>query len=95
MRNQPLPLKDYWPRNLLLVAITLMVWLLVSLMPMALPALPNDWTVFGWPLSMALAAFGVPLIYLVLIGIYAAIMDRRDQQESQSLATQEAANDPP
>lgn len=94
MLNRPLPLK-YWPRNLLLVAILLLVWLLVSLMPISLPALPDDWSVFGWPLPMALAAFGVPLIYLALIGIYAVIMDRRDQQETQAMATQEVADEPP
>jgi putative solute:sodium symporter small subunit len=94
MLNRPKPLK-YWPRNLLLVAILLLVWLLVSLMPVGLPALPDDWTIFGWPLSMALAAFGVPLIYLGLIGVYAAIMDRRDKQETQALAKQAVADDPP
>jgi putative solute:sodium symporter small subunit len=94
MLKRPSSLK-YWPRNLLLVAILLAIWLLVSLMPIGLPALPDDWTVFGWPLPMALAAFGVPLIYLVLIGIYATIMDRRDQQEILAMATQEATDDPP
>lgn len=94
MLNRPIPLK-YWPRNLLLVAILLLVWLLVSLMPIGLPALPDDWTVFGWPLPMALAAFGVPLIYLGLIGIYAAIMDRRDEEEIKALATKAVNNDSP
>lgn len=94
MLNRPTPLK-YWPRNLLLVAILLLVWLLVSLMPIGLPALPDDWTVFGWPLPMALAAFGVPLIYLGLIGIYAAIMDRRDIEEIKTLATKAVNNDSP
>ncbi len=94
MFNRQSPLK-YWPRNLLLVAILLLVWLLVSLIPMGLPALPDDWTFFGWPLSMALAAFGVPLIYLTLIGIYAAIMDRRDKQETQAMSMTEVAIDPP
>lgn len=89
MLNRSPPSK-YWPRNLLLVIILLLVWLLVSLMPIGLPALPDDWSVFGWPLPMALAAFGVPLIYLLLIGIYAVVMDRRDQQETQAMA-----NDPP
>lgn len=93
MLNRPTPLK-YWPRNLLLVAILLLVWLLVSLMPIGLPALPDDWTVFGWPLPMALAAFGVPLIYLALIGIYAAIMDRRDEEDTQK-STQGVDRDPP
>lgn len=94
MLNRPTPLK-YWPRNLLLVAILLLVWLLVSLMPIGLPALPDDWMVFGWPLPMALAAFGVPLIYLGLIGIYAAIMDRRDEEEIKALATKAVNNDSP
>ena len=94
MLNRPSSLK-YWPRNLLLVVILLAIWLLVSLMPIGLPALPGDWTVFGWPLPMALAAFGVPLIYLALIGIYAAIMDRRDKKERQAMTMQEVANDRP
>ncbi len=94
MLNRPTSLK-YWPRNLLLVAILLLVWLLVSLMPVGLPTLPDDWTVFGWPLPMALAAFGVPLIYLALIGIYAVIMDRRDEEEIQAISQQGVDRDPP
>lgn len=78
MSTRQTSLKGYWSRNVRLVCGLLVIWLLVSLVPWAFAELPVDWTVFGWPLSFALAAFGVPLIYLVLIGVYACIMARRD-----------------
>lgn len=80
MYNRLAKPKDYWPRNLLLVAFLLLIWLLVSLMPVGIFDFPDDWTILGWPLPFALTAFGVPLIYLLLIGVYVVVMHRRDKQ---------------
>jgi len=87
MSTRPAPRRGYWLRNLRLVIGLLIMWLLVSVVPWAFATLPIDSTVFGWPLSFALAAFGVPLIYLLLIGVYAQVMARRDARflEDRSL----------
>lgn len=92
MLDRSSSLKHYWPRNLLLVAFLLLIWLLASLMPIGLTVLPEDWTIFGWPLAFASTAFGVPLVYLLLIGLYAVIMARRDQQVPA--ADQNSSSDP-
>lgn len=72
------PRRGYWLRNLRLVSVLLTMWLLVSVLPWAFATLPINATVLGWPLPFAFAAFGVPLIYLLLIGVYAQVMARRD-----------------
>ena len=76
----------YWRRNLALIAGLLAVWLLVTLFPLGFASMPEHWTVAGWPLAFALGAFVVPLIYLLLIGIYCLVMNRRDRQELQATA---------
>jgi len=95
MLNRPAPSKDYWPRNLFLVGILLLIWLVVSFMPLGFDVLPHDWTILGWPLSFALTAFGIPLVYLALIGVYATIMSRRDKQaQAQASADSTVGDDP-
>jgi|AntAceMinimDraft_1070359.scaffolds.fasta_scaffold126232_2 putative solute:sodium symporter small subunit len=78
MITRPASLKAYWARNLFLVGCLLVLWLLISLLPLALAYLPARGALFGWPLPFALTAFAVPLVYLLLIGIYAMVMARRD-----------------
>jgi putative solute:sodium symporter small subunit len=74
----------YWRKNLLLIVSLLAIWLLVTLFPLGFASMPEHWTVAGWPLAFGLGAFVVPLIYLLLIGIYCVLMNRRDRQASES-----------
>lgn len=68
--------KRYWQVSLTLIGTCLLVWLSVTLFPLILAQLQVTGTLFGWPMVFALAAFGVPLVYLAIIGVYSLVMDR-------------------
>jgi putative solute:sodium symporter small subunit len=70
--------KTYWQRTLALIGACLMVWLLATLLPLVMAQWQVSGAVLGWPLVFALAAFGVPLVYLTIIGVYCLAMDRLD-----------------
>ncbi|MCH4589900.1 DUF4212 domain-containing protein, partial [Achromobacter xylosoxidans] len=38
----------------------------------------------GWPFSFWMAAYGAPLAYLIIICIYARIMNRADQRGEEA-----------
>jgi len=68
-----------WRRNLVLIALLLTVWLAMGFGP-AFFARDLDFSVFGWPFSFWMAAYGAPLGYLALIGVYAFIMNRAERR---------------
>jgi len=70
--------RGYWPRSLWLIGVCLLAWLAVTLFPFVLAQLQVAGSLLGWPLIFALAAFGVPLLYLAIIGVYCLVMDRLD-----------------
>jgi putative solute:sodium symporter small subunit len=71
--------RQYWNANLRLSAVLLAVWFVVTFV-MAWFARDLNASFFGWPLSFFMAAFGSPLIYVVLIWFYAKRMDQLDIQ---------------
>jgi len=73
-----LPAPRYWRRNLCVIVFLLALWLLLTVLPsyFARDLFPIDF--FGWPLSFWMAAHGAPLGYLILIGVYARLMNRAD-----------------
>jgi putative solute:sodium symporter small subunit len=71
--------RQYWNANLRLSAVLLTVWFVVTFV-MAWFARDLNASFFGWPLSFFMAAFGSPLIYVVLIWFYAKRMDQLDIQ---------------
>ena len=75
----------YWSFCRWLVLVCLVAWLLATVVPLALAQAGFVGTVLGWPSVFALAAFGVPLLYLAIIGVYSLVMDRMDRIERQSL----------
>lgn len=61
----------YW-RNMVWLTFSLgLIWLLVSLSPLFLKQIPSSWTLLGWPFAYALVAFVGPVVYLLIIGLYA------------------------
>lgn len=70
----------YWRLSLWLVAVCLLVWLLVTLVPIFLADTFSQQTLFGWPVVFGLMAFGVPIVYLVIIGVYSLLMDRIERR---------------
>ncbi|MBV7481740.1 DUF4212 domain-containing protein [Bordetella sp. BOR01] len=69
--------KRYWRRNLFLIAILTTCWAALTFLP-AFFARELMFDFIGWPFSFWMAAYGAPLSYLVLIGIYARLMNRAD-----------------
>jgi len=69
---------DYWRKNLVLTAILLVVWFIVTYV-LAWYAIPlAEINFFGWPLSFYMAAQGSLIVYVILIGIYAWKMNQYD-----------------
>lgn len=69
---------DYWRRNLRLTTAILAAWFAVTFV-VAWFAVPlADFTLFGWPVPFWFAAQGSLLLYVALVGAYAAVMRRRD-----------------
>jgi putative solute:sodium symporter small subunit len=71
--------KRYWRRSLWLVVAGLLVWFLVTVLPLLFAPIGAQGRLFGWPWLFAVAAFAVPLVYLLIIGVYALLMDRLDR----------------
>jgi putative solute:sodium symporter small subunit len=72
----------YWRISLWLVAGCLLVWLLVTILPVLFVQTGTDQLIFGWPLVFGLTAFVVPVIYLLIIGFYSVCMDRLERRQS-------------
>lgn len=75
-------MRRYWRRNVMLIGVLVTCWLAVTLIP-AYFARELTFDFIGWPFSFWMAAYGAPLCYLVLIGIYARVMNRADDQASR------------
>jgi len=68
-----------WRRNLVLIGLLMAAWTALSFGP-AYFARDLLFPVFGWPFSFWMAAYGAPLGYLVLVGVYAFIMNRAERR---------------
>lgn len=81
----------YWRKVVILTSNLILVWLLLTSLPLLLASTPESWTILGWPFAYAVVAFGAPLAYLLLIGIYAFVMGRHDKafHEADDSATRE------
>ena len=72
--------KRYWRRTLGLTGALLAVWFLVTFVAPFFSATLNEYSILGLPLGYMLAAQGAPLVYIVLIGLYAWLMNRLDRE---------------
>jgi putative solute:sodium symporter small subunit len=70
----------YWRHNLLLIVGLLCVWWLVTFVPAYFALELSQYFIFGWPFSFWMAAFGGPLFFLLIVGLYAWWMARCDQR---------------
>lgn len=79
--SKPVPTR-YWRRNVRLIVLLLAVWAALTFVPSYF-ARGLSFDFIGWPFSFWMAAYGAPLAYLILIGIYARIMNRADQRSEE------------
>jgi putative solute:sodium symporter small subunit len=72
---------SYWHRNLIFSLCLLLVWLLVSFVPVYFARELSGLYLFDWPFPFWMAAFGAQFCFLLTIGLYAWGMDRMDRRE--------------
>jgi len=70
----------YWRRNLLVTAILLAIWFVVTFVTSFYARELNEITFLGFPLGFYMGAQGSLLIYLAIIGFYARYMNRLDER---------------
>jgi putative solute:sodium symporter small subunit len=80
----------HWRRARRLTAILLLVWFGATFCTIYFARELSAVTVFGWPLSFYLAAQGVALVYLAIIGVYALAMERLDRRFARQLGEEAA-----
>ena len=71
---------EYWRKNLVITAILLLVWFVVTFVEAWYARELNQYSFLGFPLGFYMSAQGSLAIYVVLIGIYAWYMNRLDIQ---------------
>jgi len=77
---QARPRTRYWHHNLLLIVGLLCIWCLVTFVPAYFALELSHYFIFGWPFSFWMAAFGAPLFFLLIVGVYAWYMARYDRR---------------
>ncbi len=70
--------REYWSRNVRLTWALLVVWFGASFV-VTFYARDLNFDFFGWPFAFYVAAQGAPLVYLVLVCVYAWRMNRLDR----------------
>ena len=70
--------KQYWRKNLVITAILLAVWFVVTFVEAWFARELNTMTFFGFPLGFYMSAQGSLAIYVIIIGIYAWLMRKLD-----------------
>lgn len=75
--------RAYWPRVRLFSFLLLAAWFLVTFLTIFFARELADIEVFGWPVSFYMAAQGLALFYLGLIGLYVLRMRRFDRMLRQ------------
>ncbi|AOU95902.1 putative solute-sodium symporter small subunit [Achromobacter ruhlandii] len=66
-----------------LIVVLAVVWAALTFIPSYF-ARDLSFDFIGWPFSFWMAAYGAPLAYLVIICIYARIMNRADQRGDEA-----------
>ena len=70
---------QYWHNATRLTRLLLLIWFLVTFVVIFFARELSYVTVFGWPLSFYMAAQGIVIIYLVIVGFHVWAMRRLDK----------------
>jgi len=70
--------EEYWRKNLVITAILLFIWFVVTFVEAWYARELNGITILGFPLGFYMSAQGSLAVYVVLIGTYAWYMNRLD-----------------
>jgi putative solute:sodium symporter small subunit len=72
--------QEYWRKNLVITAILLAIWFLVTFVEAWFARDLNAITFFGFPLGFYMSAQGSLAIYVIIIGVYAWYMTKLDKE---------------
>jgi len=72
--------KDYWHKNLVVTAILLAIWFVVTFVEIWYARELNSLTFLGFPLGFYMSAQGSLAIYVAIIGYYAWYMGKLDKE---------------
>ena len=71
---------EYWRKNLVITAVLLFVWFLVTFVEAWYARDLNNLTFLGFPLAFYMSAQGSLAIYVAIIGVYAYLMGKLDRE---------------
>lgn len=74
------PRVAYWQRLRRLTFVLLAIWFVATFGMIFFARELSTFSIFGWPFSFYMAAQGLTLLYVFLVGIYARRMRRLDKQ---------------
>ena len=72
--------KEYWHKNLVITAILLFIWFVVTFVEAWFARELNQFTFLGFPFGFYMSAQGSLAIYVILIGTYAWYMNKLDKE---------------
>lgn len=72
--------REYWHKNLVITAILLAVWFVVTFVEGWYARELNNFSFLGFPLGFYMSAQGSLIVYVVLIWIYARYMNNLDKE---------------
>ena len=82
MNAQPTPSqRHYWRKSLSITAVLMLVWFGVTF-GVAFFARDLNFRFFGWPFSFWVGAQGALMVYALIVGVYAYLMNRLDEAHS-------------
>jgi putative solute:sodium symporter small subunit len=72
--------KEYWRKNLVITAILLFIWFVVTFVEAWFARELNQFSFLGFPFGFYMSAQGSLAIYVILIGTYAWYMNKLDKE---------------
>jgi len=72
--------KEYWRKNLVITAILLSIWFVVTFVEAWFARELNQFSFLGFPFGFYMSAQGSLAIYVILIGTYAWYMNKLDKE---------------
>ena len=72
--------KEYWRKNLVITAILLSIWFVVTFVEAWFARELNQFRFLGFPFGFYMSAQGSLIVYVALIGTYAWYMNRLDKE---------------
>ncbi|NNE71860.1 MAG: DUF4212 domain-containing protein [Rhodothermales bacterium] len=82
---------SYWRKNLRIMAVLLLIWAAAGLGAGVLFAdTLNQWSLGGYPLGFWFAQQGSIIVFVILILVYALLMNRLDREHHEDLERERA-----